>query len=36
MGRRSLSGSNLGGIAETREMLDFRGQHNTTSPPTWT
>jgi len=28
MGRRSLSGSNIGGIAETQEMLDFCGQHN--------
>ncbi|KYF94104.1 hypothetical protein BE20_07485 [Sorangium cellulosum] len=23
MGRRSLSGSNIGGIAETQEMIDF-------------
>jgi uncharacterized zinc-type alcohol dehydrogenase-like protein len=30
MGRRSLSGSNIGGIAETQEMLDFCGQHNIT------
>jgi uncharacterized zinc-type alcohol dehydrogenase-like protein len=28
MGRRSLSGSMIGGIAETQEMLDFCGQHN--------
>jgi uncharacterized zinc-type alcohol dehydrogenase-like protein len=28
MGRRSLSGSLIGGIAETQEMLDFCGQHN--------
>jgi uncharacterized zinc-type alcohol dehydrogenase-like protein len=28
MGRRSLSGSPLGGIAETQEVLDFCGQHN--------
>jgi len=26
-GRRSLAGSNFGGIAETQEMLDFCGQH---------
>jgi uncharacterized zinc-type alcohol dehydrogenase-like protein len=26
--RRSLSGSLIGGIAETQEMLDFCGQHN--------
>ncbi|EGK90016.1 NAD(P)-dependent alcohol dehydrogenase [Microcoleus vaginatus PCC 9802] len=31
MGRRSLSGSNIGGIAETQEMLDFCGEHNITS-----
>ena len=31
MGRRSLSGSAIGGIAETQEMLDFCGQHNITS-----
>jgi uncharacterized zinc-type alcohol dehydrogenase-like protein len=30
-GRRSLSGSNIGGIPETQEMLDFCGQHNITS-----
>jgi len=28
--RRSLSGSLIGGIAETQEMLDFCGQHNIT------
>ncbi len=28
VGRRSLSGSNIGGIAETQEMLDFCGAHN--------
>ncbi len=26
-GRRGLSGSNIGGIAETQEMLDFCGKH---------
>ena len=31
MGRRSLSGSMIGGIAETQEMLDFCGQHNVTA-----
>jgi uncharacterized zinc-type alcohol dehydrogenase-like protein len=31
MGRRSLSGSPIGGIAETQEMLDFCGQHNITA-----
>jgi uncharacterized zinc-type alcohol dehydrogenase-like protein len=30
-GRRSLSGSLIGGIKETQEMLDFCGQHNITS-----
>jgi uncharacterized zinc-type alcohol dehydrogenase-like protein len=30
-GRRSLSGSPIGGIAETQEMLDFCGHHNITS-----
>jgi uncharacterized zinc-type alcohol dehydrogenase-like protein len=30
-GRRSFSGSLIGGIAETQEMLDFCGQHNITS-----
>ena len=31
MGRRSLSGSNIGGIAETQEMLDFCGEHSITA-----
>jgi alcohol dehydrogenase (NADP+) len=31
MGNRSLSGSNIGGIPETQEMLDFCGRHNITS-----
>ena len=31
MGRRSLSGSNIGGIAETQEMLDFCGEHGITA-----
>ena len=31
MRRRSLSGSPIGGIAETQEMLDFCGQHNLTA-----
>jgi len=31
MGRRSLSGSLIGGIAETQEMLDFCGAHNITA-----
>jgi uncharacterized zinc-type alcohol dehydrogenase-like protein len=30
-GRRSFSGSAIGGIAETQEMLDFCGQHNITA-----
>jgi alcohol dehydrogenase (NADP+) len=30
-GRRSFSGSLIGGIAETQEMLDFCGAHNITS-----
>ena len=29
--RRSLSGSNIGGIAETQEMLDFCGKNNITA-----
>src|SRR6266568_3838492 len=29
--RRSLSGSMIGGIAETQEMLDFCGKHNITA-----
>src|SRR5216117_378822 len=31
MGRRSISGSPIGGIAETQEMLDFCGEHNITA-----
>jgi alcohol dehydrogenase (NADP+) len=31
MGRRSLSGSMIGGIPETQEMLDFCGAHNITA-----
>jgi alcohol dehydrogenase (NADP+) len=31
IGRRSLSGSAIGGIAETQEMLDFCGKHNITA-----
>jgi uncharacterized zinc-type alcohol dehydrogenase-like protein len=31
MGRRSLSGSAIGGIPETQEMLDFCGAHNITA-----
>ena len=31
VGRRSFSGSAIGGIAETQEMLDFCGQHNITA-----
>ncbi len=30
-GRKSISGSLIGGIAETQEMLDFCGQHDITS-----
>ncbi len=30
-GRRSLSGSPIGGLAETQQMLDFCGQHNITA-----
>ncbi len=30
-GRRSLSGSLIGGIKETQEMLDFCGQNNVTA-----
>jgi alcohol dehydrogenase (NADP+) len=30
LARRSLSGSNIGGIAETQEMLDFCAEHNVT------
>jgi uncharacterized zinc-type alcohol dehydrogenase-like protein len=31
MGRRSLSGSLIGGIAETQEMLDFCAEHGIVS-----
>jgi len=31
MGRRSLSGSLIGGIAETQEVLDFCGEHGITA-----
>jgi len=31
MRRRNFSGSNIGGLAETQEMLDFCGQHNITA-----
>jgi len=31
MGRRSFSGSLIGGLPETQEMLDFCGRHNITS-----
>lgn len=31
MARRSFSGSPIGGITETQEMLDFCGKHNITS-----
>ena len=31
MGRRNLSGSSIGGIPETQEMLDFCGAHNITA-----
>jgi uncharacterized zinc-type alcohol dehydrogenase-like protein len=31
MGRRSLAGSGIGGIAETQEMLDFCGEHGITA-----
>ena len=30
-GRRSFAGSNIGGIAETQEMLDFCAKHNITT-----
>lgn len=30
-GRKSFSGSNIGGIAETQEMLEFCAQHNITA-----
>jgi len=31
MGRKSFAGSNIGGIAETQEMLDFCFEHNITA-----
>ena len=31
LGNRSVSGSNIGGIAETQEMLDFCGEHGITA-----
>jgi uncharacterized zinc-type alcohol dehydrogenase-like protein len=31
MGRRSIAGSLIGGIAETQEMLDFCAKHNIVS-----
>ncbi|MHC5750453.1 MAG: hypothetical protein ACYTXF_07365 [Nostoc sp.] len=31
MARCNLSGSNIGGIPETQEMLDFCGEHNITA-----
>jgi uncharacterized zinc-type alcohol dehydrogenase-like protein len=31
MGRKSVAGSLIGGIAETQEMLDFCGEHNIVS-----
>jgi alcohol dehydrogenase (NADP+) len=31
MGNRSFSGSNIGGIPETQEMLDFCGEHDITA-----
>ncbi|MBT8252952.1 MAG: NAD(P)-dependent alcohol dehydrogenase [Bacteroidia bacterium] len=31
MGRRSVAGSLIGGIAETQQLLDFCGKHNITS-----
>jgi uncharacterized zinc-type alcohol dehydrogenase-like protein len=31
MGRKSVAGSLIGGIAETQEMLDFCGKHNIVS-----
>jgi alcohol dehydrogenase (NADP+) len=30
LARRSLSGSNIGGVAETHEMLDFCAEHDVT------
>jgi uncharacterized zinc-type alcohol dehydrogenase-like protein len=31
LGRKSVAGSVIGGIAETQEMLDFCGEHNVVS-----
>ena len=31
MGRKSVAGSLIGGIAETQEMLDFCGEHGITA-----
>ena len=31
LGRKSVAGSLIGGIAETQEMLDFCGKHNIVS-----
>jgi alcohol dehydrogenase (NADP+) len=31
MGRKSVAGSDIGGIAETQELLDFCGKHGITS-----
>lgn len=31
MGRKSVAGSLIGGIAEPHEMPDFRGEHGTTA-----
>jgi uncharacterized zinc-type alcohol dehydrogenase-like protein len=31
MGRKTLAGSLIGGIAETQEMLDYCGKHNIVS-----
>ena len=31
LGNRSVAGSNIGGIAQTQEMLDFCGKHNITA-----
>ena len=30
-GRKNISGSLIGGIRETQEMLDFCGEHNVTA-----
>ena len=30
-GRKNISGSIIGGIRETQEMLDFCGEHNVTA-----